>query len=106
MTRRLLIPKPALIALLAAAMLATSALAGWWAWHRELVTIAHDSADRLHLRASAVRRLIDRFTVLPDVLALDPELRAALRGPVSPSTVAALNEKLARANGAVHSSTL
>jgi len=106
MTRFFRIPKPALIALLAATMLATSALAGWWAWHRELADIAHASADRLHLRASAVRRLIDRFTVLPDVLALDPELREALRGPLSPSTVAALNEKLAQANGVVHSSTL
>lgn len=91
---------------LAASVAASTALGGWWAWHRALAGIATQSADRLNLHALAVQRLIDRFTVLPDVLALDPELRAALSGPSSALDASALNAKLERANGAVHASTL
>lgn len=88
------------------AMTASVVLGGWWAWHRALGGIAAQSADRLNLHALAVQRLIDRFAVLPDVLALDPELRAALAGPSSAIDAADLNAKLDRANGAVHASTL
>lgn len=88
------------------AMVGSSALGGWWAWRRALGSIATQSADRLNLHALAVQRLIDRFTVLPDVLALDPELRAALSGPTASIDTPALNRKLERANGAVHASTL
>lgn len=88
------------------AMAGSAALGGWWAWRRALGGIATQSADRLNLHALAVKRLIDRFTVLPDVLALDPELRAALSGPTASIDTPALNRKLERANGAVHASTL
>lgn len=91
---------------LVTAMAVTAASGGWWAWRRAVDGIAGQSADRLNLHALAVRRLIDRFTVLPDVLALDPELRAALSGPSSAIDTAALNGKLVKANGAVHASTL
>ncbi|MDR6643390.1 histidine kinase [Luteibacter sp. 1214] len=88
------------------AMAGSVALGGWWAWRRALGGIAAQSADRLNLHALAVQRLIDRFTVLPDVLALDPELRAALSGPTASIDTPALNRKLEQANGAVHASTL
>ncbi|WP_426287636.1 hybrid sensor histidine kinase/response regulator [Luteibacter sp. E-22] len=91
---------------LVTAMAVTAASGGWWAWRRALDGIARQSADRLNLHALAVQRLIDRFTVLPDVLALDPELRAALSGPSSAIDTPALNTKLVKANGAVHASTL
>lgn len=93
-----------LVLLLAVA--GSMALGGWWAWQRALGRIAAQSADRLNLHALAVQRLIDRFTVLPDVLALDPELRTALSGPDAALDAPALNRKLERANGAVHASTL
>ena len=43
---------------------------------------------------------------LPLVLALDPELRSALKGPISPDLQASLNRKLEKINGAAQSSTL
>jgi C4-dicarboxylate-specific signal transduction histidine kinase len=69
------------LVLLVLGMAGSSALGGWLAWLRAVSTIATQSADRLDLHALAVQRLIDRFRVLPTVLALDPELRQALSGP-------------------------
>ncbi len=43
---------------------------------------------------------------LPEVLSLDPELRAALQRPLNHYDVDYLNRKLERANGASQSSTL
>jgi histidine kinase len=91
---------------LALVIAGTAAMGGWWAWHRALAVTAAQSADRLELHALAVQRLIDRFTVLPEVLALDPALRAALSDTGGPLPTLALNRKLAQANGAVHASTL
>lgn len=50
--------------------------------------------------------LIDRYRALPAVLALDPQLRAALTGPVDAEQQNALNLKLEKINGAAQSSTL
>ncbi|MET0256892.1 MAG: PAS-domain containing protein [Luteibacter sp.] len=94
------------LSILLLAMAGSAALGGWWAWQRALGAIAAQSADRLNLHALAVQRLIDRFSVLPDVLALDPELRAALSDPHAALDTSALNHKLEQANGAVHASTL
>nr|WP_036142535.1 PAS-domain containing protein [Luteibacter sp. 9135] len=91
---------------LALAIAGTAAMGGWWAWRRALAVTATQSADRLELHALAVQRLIDRFTVLPEVLALDPALRAALSDTGEPLPTLALNRKLAQANGAAHASTL
>jgi histidine kinase len=94
------------LVLLVLGMAGSSVLGGWLAWRRAVSTIATQSADRLDLHALAVQRLIDRFRVLPTVLALDTELRQALSGPSAAIDTAALNAKLERANGAVHASTL
>ncbi|MEX1828967.1 PAS-domain containing protein [Luteibacter sp. CQ10] len=94
------------LVLLLSAMAGSAVLGGWLAWRKGLEGIAAQSADRLTLHALAVQRLIDRFRVLPTVLALDPELRAILAGPPEAIDSAALNARLQRANGAVHSSTL
>ncbi|WP_448100236.1 hybrid sensor histidine kinase/response regulator [Luteibacter jiangsuensis] len=84
----------------------SAALGGWYAWRRALDTIGGQAGDRLHLHALAVQRLIDRYRVLPRVLALDPELKAALEGSPEAVDAAALNAKLDRANDAVRASTL
>lgn len=84
----------------------SAALGGWYAWQRTLLTIDAQAGDRLRLHALAVQRLIDRYRVLPRVLALDPELRTALEGPPDAVDGAALNAKLDQANGAVRASTL
>jgi two-component system C4-dicarboxylate transport sensor histidine kinase DctB len=67
---------------------------------------AERSRDRLALYANTLQTLIERYRALPAVLALDPQLRAALAGPVSADTTQALNLKLEQINGAAQSSTL
>ncbi|MFF7708141.1 ATP-binding protein [Pseudomonas sp. NPDC007930] len=64
------------------------------------------SAQRLNLYAHNLNTLIERYRALPAVLALDPELITALRGPLSPERQQALNLKLEQVNGAAQSSTL
>jgi two-component system C4-dicarboxylate transport sensor histidine kinase DctB len=77
--------------------------------HAERQALEEDAAranQQLALYANALHTLIDRYRALPAVLALDPQLRAALAGPVSPEQQAALNLKLEQINGAAQSSTL
>lgn len=62
--------------------------------------------DQLQLRAQTLQGLIERYRVLPSVLALDPELKRALSAPLDAASIAALNRKLELANGATKASTL
>jgi histidine kinase len=62
--------------------------------------------DQLQLRVQSLQRLVERYRVLPTVLALDPELKAALSAPAGAVDVDALNRKLEQANGATRVSTL
>ncbi len=61
---------------------------------------------QLDLHAQALQQHIDRYRVLPQVLALDAELREAVSRPLSAPDVERLNRKLERANGITLSSTL
>ncbi|MCE5986002.1 ATP-binding protein [Pseudomonas sp. 5FOS] len=87
-----------------------TAFSAGWAMHQAKRQAMEDDARRasqqLGLYANALHTLIDRYRALPAVLALDPELIAALRGPVSEPVQDALNRKLERINGAANSSTL
>ena len=77
--------------------------------HAERQTLADDAQranQQLALYATSLHTLIERYRALPAVLALDPELRSALTGPVSPQQQDALNQKLEKINGAAQSSTL
>ncbi|SDZ20650.1 ATP-binding protein [Pseudomonas sp. NFIX28] len=77
--------------------------------HAERQALEDDAArasEQLALYANSLHTLIERYRALPAVLALDPELRSALKGPVSPQQQDALNRKLERINGAARSSTL
>lgn len=69
-----------------------------------------DDAERasvqLSLYANTLHTLIERYRTLPAVLALDPEIRAALNGPITAQSRDALNRKLERINSAAQSSTL
>jgi two-component system, NtrC family, C4-dicarboxylate transport sensor histidine kinase DctB len=58
------------------------------------------------LYASSLHTLIERYRALPAVLALDPELRSALEGPLTAEQQDLLNRKLEKINGAAESSTL
>jgi histidine kinase len=61
---------------------------------------------QLELYAQALQQRIDRYRTLPQVLALDPELRAAVSQPLQPAQRDALNLKLERANSVTRASTL
>lgn len=62
--------------------------------------------QQLHLYAQALQQRVDRYRILLQILAMDPDLRAAVSGPLSPAQVDALNRKLERANNLTQSSTL
>ena len=94
------------LSLLLIAVITSVGLAGWWAYHRALGELSLKADEQLQLRAQALQRLVDRYRVLPDVLALDPELRQALSGPSADIDSHALDRKLEQANGATHTSTL
>lgn len=87
-------------------MAASAVAAGWWARRRSLHELSQQAREHLQLRAASLQRLVDRYRVLPSTLALDPELRAALRHPAAQIDTDALNRKLERTNGATHVSTL
>ena len=77
--------------------------------HAERQALVEDAARanlQLGLYATSLHTLIERYRALPAVLALDPELRSALNGPVTPEQQDALNRKLEKINGAAESSTL
>ncbi|MBV8248082.1 MAG: PAS-domain containing protein [Comamonas sp.] len=61
---------------------------------------------QLSLYAQALVQRIDRYRTLPEVLALDDRLKAALSHPLSHAEVDQLNRKLEQANGASEASTL
>lgn len=98
------------LAMIVLVILVGTALSAGWAMHQAkrqaMATDARRASQQLTLYANALHTLIERYRALPAVLALDPELIAALRGPVSAHMQEALNRKLERINGAANSSTL
>jgi two-component system C4-dicarboxylate transport sensor histidine kinase DctB len=64
------------------------------------------AGGQLSLYANSLHTLIERYRALPSVLALDPEIRAAVNGPISASDQNALNRKLESINKTAHSSSL
>ncbi|GLQ91244.1 PAS-domain containing protein [Dyella acidisoli] len=98
--------KIALLLALIAAIAGSTLAAAWYARQRALEQLSAQALNQLQVRALALQRLIDRYRVLPTVLALDPELRHALSSPASAIDVDALDRKLTQANGATHVSTL
>jgi histidine kinase len=87
-------------------MLASALVANRIARAQALRQLSVQAADQLQLRALALQRFIDRYKVLPTVLALDPELRQALEASPGRVDSVALNRKLEQANGLTHVSTL
>jgi histidine kinase len=98
------------LALLLLAVLGGMALAmfsaGQLAEQRALRAESRQLRQQLDLYAQSLQQRIDRYRTLPQVLALDPELRAALTQPPDPATHQRLNLKLERANDVTRSSTL
>ncbi|WP_460479680.1 PAS-domain containing protein [Comamonas humi] len=92
--------------LIGAGMLACLLLAREVVLERSLREESQSVQRQLTLYAQALGQRIDRYRTLPEVLALDTELHAALTRTPSAAQVAALNRKLEQANGASQSSTL
>ncbi|WP_343575768.1 ATP-binding protein [Pseudomonas sp.] len=103
-------PRPLRLALISLLLLAGLLLSAYWAGeqarHRALLAEAEAAHEQLGLYANSLHTLIERFRSIPAVLALDPELRAAMRGPVDSDLQHQLNLKLQAINGAARSSTL
>lgn len=91
---------------LAVTILVSIACAAQWGKNRALAQQGQQIDDQLKLRAENLLGLIDRYRVLPTVLALDPDLGAALLQSRETVDTAALNAKLEHANGATRASTL
>ncbi|MBQ0132089.1 MAG: PAS-domain containing protein, partial [Comamonas sp.] len=87
-------------------MLLSMVAVGWVTWERALLAESDNFQRQLQVRAQGLTQRVDRYRTLPEVLALDNELREALQRPLSPDDVVRLNRKLERANGASQSSTL
>ncbi|NIF83047.1 response regulator [Comamonas sp. Tr-654] len=85
-------------------------LSMWAASRVALQTSLHDESEsvqrQLTLYAQAMVQRVDRYRTLPEVLALDAELKSALSHPLSAAEVDRLNHKLEQANGASQASTL
>ena len=100
--------RPTLLALLlVVGGMALAMAAAWRIAERDAMRGEQEQAQRqLDLYAQALQQRIDRYRTLPQVLALDPELRAALLAPLDAAGRDALNRKLERANSVTRSSTL
>ncbi|WP_296256719.1 MULTISPECIES: sensor histidine kinase [unclassified Pseudomonas] len=103
-------PRSARLPLYVLLILAGAIIAAMLAIHQAQRHSLEDDAaraqDQLSLYANTLQTLIERYRALPAVLALDPQLREALKGPVSSQITQVLNLKLEQINGAAQSSTL
>ncbi|MDB6049003.1 MAG: dctB 2 [Pseudomonas sp.] len=94
------------VLLIIAGALVAAGLAARQAERHALADDASRAGGQLVLYGNTLHTLIDRYRALPAVLALDPELRSALLGPLSPDAQDALNHRLEKINSAAQSSTL
>ncbi|MDB5972670.1 MAG: histidine kinase [Hydrocarboniphaga sp.] len=99
---RLAVTIAALLGVIGAVMLGV----GRQATRQALRDAGARSLEQLALYAGSLQSQIDRYRVLPAVLALDPELRAALRAPVDAAASERLSRKLEAVNGVAETSTL
>ena len=95
-----------ILLILLAGTAASMFVAGQWAWQRSLHDESQSVQRQLALYGQTLAQRIDRYRTLPEVLALDAQLRDALSRPLSAAEVEQLNHKLEQANGASQSSTL
>ncbi|WP_416426672.1 ATP-binding protein [Pseudomonas sp. App30] len=97
---------PLITLLIIAGTLASALLAMRHAQRLAMAEEAGRAHQQLGLYANSLHTLIERYRSLPAVLALDPQLIAALKGPVGAAAQDALNRKLEQINQAAQSSTL
>lgn len=100
--RRLLPPVATLLLIAALTWLALQQLQ-----QRNLQREAEQARAQLRLHGSALQAVVERYRVLPTVLALDPDIRALLaQATHSPAQAEQISRKLEQVNGAAATSTL
>jgi len=95
-----------LVLLVVGGMLLVMSTAYWFAARRALRSEQAQAKRQLDLYAQSLQQHIDRYRTLPQVLALDPDLLAAVSAPLSPAQRDALNRKLELASDVARLSTL
>lgn len=94
------------IAALAAGLVLCALSAKQFGERREAAAQRSQLAQQLRLYARGLEQLVDRYRALPQVLALDPELRAALQAPLDDATRRRINLRLEAASRTTRASTL
>ena len=104
------LPRPLHVGLLGVVLLLGAAVCGFWADRRATEQALREAVIQSHsqlgLYASNLHNVIDRYRVMPTVLALDSELRTALASSLTPELQQCLNHKLEQMNDATQASTL
>ena len=81
-------------------------LGGRYAEQRAWDERSVEARGQLQLYAQSIRTLIERFSSVPEVLALDSDIRSLLRAPYDRQLRQALNQRLERLNAAAGSTVL
>ncbi|MDG9759929.1 ATP-binding protein [Pseudomonas sediminis] len=91
---------------IAAGLLVSLWLGGRYAEHRAWDERSVEARGQLQLYAQSIRTLVERFSSVPEVLALDSDIRSLLRAPHDRQLRLALNQRLERLNAAAGSTVL
>ncbi|MGP9823607.1 sensor histidine kinase [Ectopseudomonas khazarica] len=81
-------------------------LGGCYAERRAWDERSAEARGQLQLYAQSIRTLVERFSSVPEVLALDSDIRSLLRAPHDRQLRLALNQRLERLNAAAGSTVL
>lgn len=89
-----------------AGLLVSLWLGGRYAEQRAWDERSVEARGQLQLYAQSIRTLVERFSSVPEVLALDSDIRSLLRAPHDRQLRLALNQRLERLNAAAGSTVL
>ena len=92
--------------LIAGGLLASVWLAGHYAERRAWESRSVEAREQLQLYGQSLHTLVERFRSVPEVLALDSDIRALLRAPDERLLRRAINQRLERLNQAAGSTVL
>lgn len=92
--------------LVGAGALVAAAFSGRVAYERGLTHQTAEARRTLQQRAEALDSYIDRYRIMPAVLALDPQLEATLENPADAGLLKRANERLEQLNFSNRTSTL
>ena len=94
------------VLVIAAGLLVSLWLGGRYAEQRAWDERSVEARGQLQLYAQSIRTLVERFSSVPEVLALDSDIRSLLRAPHDRQLRLALHQRLERLNAAAGSTVL